>query len=71
LSAIAGEKNVVEYSFVENNLTKAPFFSVPVSFLIFKIFFYRFIIVIYFIIFVIIFVLFFVIFLYLFYYLFL
>jgi malate dehydrogenase len=30
LSAIAGEKNVIECSFVENNLTKAPFFSTPV-----------------------------------------
>lgn len=30
LSAIAGEKNVVECSFVENNLTPAPFFSTPV-----------------------------------------
>ena len=30
LSAIAGEKNVVECSFVENTLTPAPFFSTPV-----------------------------------------
>jgi len=30
LSAIAGEKNVIECTFVENNLTKAPFFSTPV-----------------------------------------
>lgn len=30
LDAIAGNKNVIECSFVENNLTKAPFFSTPV-----------------------------------------
>jgi malate dehydrogenase len=30
LSAIAGEKDVIECSFVENTLTKAPFFSTPV-----------------------------------------
>eukprot|EP01039_Chlorochromonas_danica_P007285 gene7286-8062_t len=30
LSAISGEKNVVECAFVENNLTAAPFFSTPV-----------------------------------------
>jgi len=30
LSAMAGEKNVIECTFVENNLTKAPFFSTPV-----------------------------------------
>jgi len=30
LAAIAGEKNVIECTFVENNLTKAPFFSTPV-----------------------------------------
>jgi malate/lactate dehydrogenase len=30
LAAMAGEKNVVACSFVENNLTKAPFFSTPV-----------------------------------------
>lgn len=31
LAAIAGEPNVIECSFVENNLTAAPFFSTPVS----------------------------------------
>lgn len=30
LDALAGEKNVVECTFVENNLTAAPFFSTPV-----------------------------------------
>jgi len=30
LSAISGKPNVVECTFVENNLTKAPFFSTPV-----------------------------------------
>jgi len=30
LSAIAGEKDVIECSFVENTLTAAPFFSTPV-----------------------------------------
>jgi malate dehydrogenase len=30
LDAISGNKNVIECSFVENNLTKAPFFSTPV-----------------------------------------
>jgi malate dehydrogenase len=30
LAAMAGEKNVVECTFVENNLTAAPFFSTPV-----------------------------------------
>jgi malate dehydrogenase len=30
LAAMAGDKNVIECSFVENNLTKAPFFSTPV-----------------------------------------
>jgi len=30
LSAIAGEPNIVECSFVENNLTAAPFFATPV-----------------------------------------
>jgi malate dehydrogenase len=29
LSAIKGEKNVIECAFVENNLTKAPYFSTP------------------------------------------
>jgi hypothetical protein len=28
---MAGEKNVVECTFVENNLTAAPFFATPVS----------------------------------------
>jgi malate dehydrogenase len=31
LAAISGEPNVVECTFVENNLTPAPFFSTPVS----------------------------------------
>jgi len=31
LDAISGNKNVIECSFVENNLTKAPFFSTPVK----------------------------------------
>jgi len=30
LAAMAGEKNVVECAFVENNLTSAPFFSTPI-----------------------------------------
>jgi malate/lactate dehydrogenase len=30
LAAMSGEKNVVECTFVENNLTAAPFFSTPV-----------------------------------------
>jgi malate dehydrogenase len=30
LDAISGNKNVVECAFVENNLTKAPFFSTPI-----------------------------------------
>ena len=30
LDAISGNKNVIECSFVENNLTKAPFFSTPI-----------------------------------------
>lgn len=30
LSAIDGEPNVIECSFVENNLTAAPFFSTPI-----------------------------------------
>lgn len=30
LAAMAGEKDVVECTFVENNLTAAPFFSTPV-----------------------------------------
>ena len=29
LAAMAGEKNIVECTFVENSLTKAPFFSTP------------------------------------------
>jgi hypothetical protein len=33
LHAMGGDKNVIENTFVENNLTKAPFFSTPVSFL--------------------------------------
>jgi hypothetical protein len=32
LAAIGGDKTVVEYSFVENNLTAAPFFSTAVRF---------------------------------------
>jgi malate dehydrogenase len=31
LEAMGGSKNVIENTFVENNLTKAPFFSTPVS----------------------------------------
>ena len=31
LAAMSGEKDVIECSFVENNLTKAPFFSTPVK----------------------------------------
>ena len=30
LAAIKGDKNVIECAFVENNLTKAPFFSTPI-----------------------------------------